>query len=115
MRHHLCIRHHQVALLCCLLGCSNRVVYVDRPADADVADVRPVDASDSSRPRTCDDLGKGPGIDSCCDGGFCAGACTSSGYCICPEALLACPEGSVCCPGLGCTAPWACASDAGRD
>ncbi len=45
--------------------------------------------------RSCADVGKGPGIESCCSNEYCRGSCDTQGDCRCGG--QACIVGSVCC------------------
>lgn len=116
MRDQVSLNQVAVVAACSLAGCSNRVVYVDPPltdASSETRDTAAIDSAEVGHPRTCDDVGKGVGIETCCDGGFCAGECNEFGYCLCPGTSIACPETTVCCPGLGCTSATACVVDGG--
>lgn len=65
----------------------------------------------ASGPTGCDDLGKFPGIATCCAGEYCAGGCwpESGGgeYCVCNPVVGGCPWPEVCCAN-GCVAPSHC-------
>lgn len=55
---------------------------------------------DANHEPTCDDVGKYPGIATCCDGSYCAGYCL--GGCFCDMDFTGCPWPLVCCKKGGC-------------
>ena len=73
------------------------------------AGTAPQDAAldSGSTDKTCLDVGKGIGIDSCCNGQYCNGYCTPNDECGC-KALLECPSNTICCSNLGCSSEETC-------
>lgn len=83
------------------------------------ADTSPVDSAEDSAADAkngCDLVGKGPGLETCCEGKLCHGDCSSGWYpCTCDTAV--CPQTAACCivelspgvfQGLLCVAPEDC-------
>ncbi len=58
--------------------------------------------------KTCEDVGKGYGVETCCNGKYCNGYCTQSGAeCHCLYSY-GCAPNAICCPHLGCTSVETC-------
>jgi hypothetical protein len=68
------------------------------PPDAEIADA----ASEpfAGPPKSCEDVGKLPGYNSCCLGKYCAGACMSGKECRCGTLIGGCIWPEVCCGGI---------------
>src|SRR5450631_3214129 len=99
-----------------LISCGGREALPedagpDGNADASFLDALLQDAGDAagwpdSPPSSCADVGKFPGVASCCNGSYCAGFCTN-GTCHCATPV-GCVWPSVCCGGTSCVSPEVC-------
>lgn len=67
--------------------------------DADADSVTAVDAPADALPAACAEVGKGPGIESCCNGQLCHGTCDQyDGKFVCQcEMAPNCPPTGACC------------------
>jgi len=100
-----------------LLACGQVVGPPDGSADSstqeDVGDAGSVDDF-GLWDVTCDGLGTSKGVDSCCNGTYCNGRCTSTGGCYCSTVEVGgCPVSENCCwtgnaLGFRCVAPSLC-------
>jgi hypothetical protein len=100
-----------------LVSCSSSYRYEHEdnmspePSNADAGADASTDEGGTSSVKTCDDVGKGPGTESCCNGAYCNGFCSIWGpgviKCECGDGLE-CPSNTICCHLLGCSSVETC-------
>lgn len=138
MRDRCGFRMATAMIAACSAGCGGQIrttatgpdggveTIIDASAGLDAATGRPepglldaaqdggtqVDAmsDDAQGPQSCTDVGRYPGIATCCGGRYCAGSCWSGERCVC--ASIGCVWPEICCHNpFGCVGASQCMDD----